>query len=248
VQTALLVLAGIGAGLVGTMAGLASLISYPALIAVGLGPVAANVTNTLALMGTTIGGVAGSRPELAGRGPQIRRLAVPAVIGGVTGATLLLVTPAEAFEKVVPWLIGVGALAVQIRPRPVPHDEPPAERESDSRLLWGGVLVVSVYGGYFGAAAGVLLLALLLVLTGDSVVRGSALRTALLGTANAVAGVSFAIFGPVDWPAAAALFAGLVMGSRLGPVLLRHSPDRLMRILISIAGLGLAVKLGLDAY
>src|SRR5690242_11871191 len=101
----LLVAAGLGAGLTGSVAGLASLVSYPALLATGLGPVSANVTNTVALICSGIGSTAGSRPELVGQGPRLRRLGVIGALGGLLGGTLLLVTPAGAFERLVPWLI-----------------------------------------------------------------------------------------------------------------------------------------------
>src|SRR4051812_848542 len=115
---ALLGLAGMGAGLVGTVAGLASLVSYPALLAAGLGPLAAHVTNTVALVGNAVGGIHASRPELAGQRTRIRRLIPPAIIGGTTGGALLLLTPPDAFERIVPWLIGLGSLAVLVRPDP----------------------------------------------------------------------------------------------------------------------------------
>jgi hypothetical protein len=248
---ALLVLAGLGAGLIGNVAGLASLVSYPALLVAGLGPVAANVTNTVALVGSGIGGIHGSRPELMGQRARVRGLAVPAVGGGAAGGVLLLITPAGGFEKVVPWLIALGSVAVLLRPRPSPvrlaggADLGPDARD---RWLWWGVLLISVYGGYFGAAAGVLLVALLLLLTGESVARSSAARTILLFLANGVAALYFAIFGPVDWLAALWMGSGVVAGSRLGPMILRRAPERPIRILIAVAGMGLAIRLGLEAY
>ncbi len=242
-----LVLAGIAAGLVGTVAGLATLVSYPALLAAGLAPVAANVTNTVALTGNALGGIHGSRPELTGQRELVRRLVPPAVLGGVAGGLLLLLTPSEAFARIVPWLVGLASLAVLLRPRPEAVAGRATSRRHD-RLLRSGVLLVGVYGGYFGAAAGVLLLALILWFTGESVARGSAARTLLLSLANGVAAVTFALAGPVHWPAALAMASGFVAGSRLGPVVLRHSPDAVLRPVIALAGLGVAVHLGLDAY
>jgi uncharacterized membrane protein YfcA len=241
----MLSLAGVGAGLVGTVAGLASLVSYPALLAAGLGPLAANVTNTVALVGNAVGGLHGSRPELSGQRARIRRLVPPAVVGGTAGGALLLVTPPDAFERIVPWLIGLGSLAVLVRPDPQVLTG--GSRRHD-RLLWWGVLAVAVYGGYFGAAAGVLLLALILYLTGENVARGSAVRLTLLSLANAVAALTFAFAGPVHWPAALVMGAGFVAGSRLGPVVLRRSPDAAMRFLVAAAGVAMAVHLGIEAY
>jgi uncharacterized membrane protein YfcA len=112
----------------------------------------------------------------------------------------------------------------------------------------GGVFVVAIYGGYFGAAAGVLLLALLLVTTAESLPRGNAMKNLLLGLANAVAAVAFVAFGPVRWSAVIPLAAGCLFGGRLGPVIVRRVPAAPLRILIACAGVGLAIRLGVDAY
>lgn len=243
----LLVLAGIGAGLVGSIAGIASLISYPALLATGLAPVTANVTNTVALIFQGIATMHGSSPELAGARQRelVRRLVAWAVLGGIVGGVLLLKTPSEAFAKIVPWLIGGAAIGVLVRPRP-PAEGRPLHRETVP--LQAGVFLIGIYGGYFGAAAGVLLLALLLTLTGENLARSSAVRGALLFSANGVAALYFMIFGDVQWTAVLPLALGLLVGGRTGPVVLRHAPPGPMRVLIAITGLGLAIYLGLDAY
>jgi uncharacterized membrane protein YfcA len=242
----LLVLAGVGAGLVGSIAGIASLISYPALLATGLAPVTANVTNTVALIFQGLAVVHGSAPELRGDRQRqlIRRLLAWAVLGGIVGGILLLSTPPDAFARIVPWLIGGSALAVLLRPRPAATVPPARERFG----LRAGVFLIGVYGGYFGAAAGVMLLALLLTLTGEPLARSSAVRTVLLSSANAVAAVCFIVFGQVHWAAVLPLSLGLLIGGRTGPVLLRHAPAGPMRVLIALAGLGVAVHLGLAAY
>ena len=125
----LLVAAGFAAGLSGTIAGLASLFSYPALLAAGLPPVPANVTNTVALTVNTVGAVAGSRPELTGQGPTVRRLAVPVVLGGAVGAALLLLTPSAAFEAIVPVLVGAASVVLLLQPRV----RAAAERRAEAR-------------------------------------------------------------------------------------------------------------------
>jgi uncharacterized membrane protein YfcA len=245
-QVPLLVLAGVGGGLTGSIAGLASLISYPALLAVGLPPVTANVTNTVALVFNSAGSVLGSRPELVGQRTRVRRLGAIGVVGGVVGGVLLLATPSGSFERVVPWLIGLGSLTILFSRRPAP--DPDAPPHTDSGLVLGGVFVIGVYGGYFGAAAGVLLLALLLATTPESLPRCNALKNIVLGLANMVAALVFAVFGSVDWAVALPLAVGLFVGGRAGPVVVRHSPARLLRIVIALAGVGLAVYLGIDAY
>jgi uncharacterized membrane protein YfcA len=245
-----LVLAGFGGGLTGTVAGLASLVSYPALLAVGLPPVAANVTNTVALVFDSVGAVRGSRRELAGQAPRARPLAAIAVAGGITGGILLLLTPAGSFADVVPVLIGLAALAVLL-PRRVPSaatgtSEPPPARPAVA--VGAAVYCIGIYGGYFGAAAGVMLLALLLFTTGEPFARANALKNLLLGLANAVAAVSFAVFGPVRWTVVVPLAAGFLVGGRLGPIVVRRVPAGPLRLLVAAAGLGLAVHLGLNAY
>jgi uncharacterized membrane protein YfcA len=115
-------------------------------------------------------------------------------------------------------------------------------------VLSAGVFSVAIYGGYFGAAAGVVLLALLLVSTVEPLPRATALRNLLLGSANAVAALAFIVWGPVRWSAAIPLGLGFLAGGRLGPIVVRHVPAAPLRVLIACAGLGLAVHLGLDAY
>jgi uncharacterized membrane protein YfcA len=240
-----LLLAGFGAGLTGSVAGLASLISYPTLLALGLPPVSANVSNTVALVFNSIGSVWGSRPELIGQGTRARQLGPIAVAGGLTGGFLLLETPSSAFALVVPWLIGLASLAILLQRNPTLRA--PTEHRP-TRKLSAGVFLVAVYGGYFGAAAGVLLLALLLVIAAEPLARGNAMKNLLLGLANAVAAVAFVAFGPVRWSAVIPLAAGCLLGGRLGPIIVRRVHAAPLRVLIACAGLGLAVHLGLDAY
>jgi uncharacterized membrane protein YfcA len=252
VDFGLLVLAGVGAGLVGSVAGLASLISYPALLATGIPPVTANVTNTVALVLNSAGSVSASIPELKGQGPRLRRLAVAAVLGGATGAALLLSTPSSAFERAVPWLIAGASLAILIQRSPrqlalegaLHHPD----HHRDPRWLPVGTFLVTIYGGYFGAAAGVMLLAMYLLTTGEGVPRGNALRNVVLGLANSTAAVGFIVLTDVAWSAALPLAIGLFMGGRLGPRVVRRAPQTLIRRVIAVLGLGLAVHLGIQAY
>jgi uncharacterized membrane protein YfcA len=258
----LLVGAGVAAGLCGSMAGLASLFSYPALLAVGLPATAANVTNTVALAFSTAGAAAGSRPELAGQAGTVGRLALVAVPGGALGAGLLLLTPPGVFEVVVPVLVAAASVALLLQPRLRARSE--RRRRADgpgaadasafagsswpSRPVLAGVLAVSVYGGYFGAAAGVLMLALVLVGLPVSLLQGNALKTMLLGLANLVAAAGFAVFGPVEWWAVPPMAAGLLVGAWCGPALARRLPAAVLRTAIAVAGMGLAVSLALQSW
>ncbi|GAA1838939.1 sulfite exporter TauE/SafE family protein [Pseudonocardia ailaonensis] len=247
----LLFLAGLGGGFTGAVAGLASLISYPALLAVGLPPVVANVTNTVAMIGTTAGSVAGSRPELKGQGPVLVRLCLLTAVGGAAGGALLLVTPGDTFASVVPWLIALASVLLVVAPRLRQWAERRTEEGAASTPLGPLTLVaafgVAVYGGYFGAAAGVMMLALLSVAWSQSLARSNAAKNVATGAANIVAAVVFAFTGPVNWAAAGVLCAGLLVGSRIGPVLVRRVPATPLRIAIGLAGLGLAVSLWLQA-
>lgn len=243
----LLVAAGIGAGLAGSIAGLASLFSYPALLAVGLPAVTANVTNTVALAFSSLGSTAGSRPELVGQGPTVRRFAPVAVAGGAAGVVLLLLTPPEAFERIVPFLVGAASVVLLLQPRirAVAESRPGA---GSGPALLAAMFAIAVYGGYFGAAAGVLMLALLLVGLPVSLLQGNALKNVLLGVANGTAALGFAVFGPVDWWSVLPLAAGLLVGARTGPVLARLLPTTALRVGIGLAGIGLAVWLAAEAW
>lgn len=245
---AFLFAAGIAGGLTGSIAGLASVATYPALLVVGLPPVTANVTNTVALVFNGVGSVWGSRPELAGQGAWIKRISGAAAAGGAAGAALLLSTPAEDFKRVVPVLLGLASMAILMPPG---GKASVAGHQRHTVTVWlevAAIFVICIYGGYFGAAAGVLLLALLLRSGGAALAHANAGKNVILGVANGVAALIFTFFAPVQWPAVLVLGLGCLLGSRLGPVVVRHAPAGPLRVLIGAAGLALAVKLGLDAY
>ena len=242
----MLLVAGFGAGLVGSVAGLASLLSYPALLAVGLPPLAANVSNTVALVFSGVGSVLGSRVELRGQAPRLRPLGAAAVAGGATGAALLLLTPASAFETVVPLLVLVASVLVLLAPSPSELAEIRVSGAGPRLML--GIFAVGIYGGYFGAAAGVMMLALLLMATRESMVRLIAAKNALLGLSNGVAAVAFVLLGPVLWAAVLPLGLGFFLGGRLGPAIARRAPARLLRTLVGVTGIALAAYLAVDTY
>ena len=249
-DVAFLAAAGVTGGLTGSIAGLASVATYPALLVVGLPPVTANVTNTVALVFNGIGSVLGSRPELKGQGRWLRRILPVTALGGAAGAALLLSTPADGFEKIVPFLLGLASLTIVL----------PLRNNQDARVAGHGrhtatvvfesaaIFLICVYAGYFGAAGGVVLLALLLRAGHASLAHANASKNVIAGLANTVAALVFTFLAPVDWPAVAALGIGCLVGSRLGPVVVRHAPAGPLRVLIGVAGVALAVKLGIDAY
>ncbi|WP_327091618.1 sulfite exporter TauE/SafE family protein [Nonomuraea sp. NBC_01738] len=232
---------GVFAGIVSTVVSLASVVSYPALLAFGLPPLSANVTNTVALMFTGAGAAAGSRPELAGQGRLVLRLGRLSALGGASGAALLLLTPARAFEVVAPWLIA-GASLLLVRP------PKPGHGREDALLPRIGIFAVAVYTGYFGAAGGILMFAVLSSMLDRSPAKVNAMKNVISGLSNAVAAVGFALFGPVDWGAVGPLAAGFLLGGWIGPSIARRLPGHSLRYLAAGCGLVVAVKLGWESY
>ena len=246
-----LVAAGTLAGLVSTVASVASVVSYPVLLAIGLPPLAANVTNTVALLFTGVGAAAGSRPELAGQRARLLRLGPACVLGGVAGAAVLLLTPASWFGYAAPVLIAAGSVILLI-PRPAaraPAARDPAGREPvPGWWVCAAVAGVACYIGYFGAAGGILMLALLAATQAGPLPRANAAKNVLNGLANAAAAVAFAWFGPVNWAVVPPLAAGFLAGGAAGPAVVRRLPARVLRIGVAAAGLAIAIKLGAAAY
>ncbi len=239
--------AGAVAGLVGTAGGITSLVSYPALLLAGVAPVQANIANLVALVACWPGSAVASQPELRGRGPWLLRWGVVAAAGGAIGSVLLLNTSAGVFDRLVPFLVAAGSLALLFQPWLAAR---PAWQDDDGRgkalLLPAGLLALSVYNGYFGAGSGVLLLALLLLTTDPLLPGANALKNMVIGAATIISAVLFAVLTRVDWAAVAALAAGLFAGSLMGPWVARRLPPGILRWLVALSGLALAVRLWLD--
>ncbi len=239
----LLVAAGTVAGIAGTAGGITSLVSYPALLAVGVPPLPANVANIVAVVTCWPGAALASGPELAGRGSWLWRWSWVAAAGGAAGATLLLCTPPGAFGRVVPFLVAAGSLALLAQPRlAARYGEQPRH---GTLILLTGLLVLSAYGGYFGAGSGVLTLAMLLFTVNRQLATANALKNMLIGAGTVVSALVLIVAGPVDWAAVVPLAAGLFAGSTIGPRLARRIPARVLRWLVVLLGLALAVKLWL---
>jgi uncharacterized membrane protein YfcA len=199
----------------------------------------------------SVGSVSASRPELVGQRRHVQRLAIAGVTGGAVGGALVLLTPGDSFEKAVPWLIGLASLAILVRRRLVEVPLQEGHRHASAEVgpgVLSAIGVVGIYAGYFGAGAGVMMLSLLLYVTGDSLPRANAVKNVVLGLSNGIAALTFAAFGPVRWLVVVPLGIGLFIGGRLGPVVVRRAPQAPLRIGIAVAGVGLAIKLALDAY
>jgi uncharacterized membrane protein YfcA len=238
----LLLSGGAIAGVVGTAGGITSVISYPALLSVGVPALPANATNIVALVACWPGSALTSRPELRGRASWLRRWALVAAAGGAVGAGLLVSTPAGVFGRVVPFLLIFASLCLLLQPRLSAWQE--THVHCDSRLLLpAGLFLVSVYNGYFGAGAGVMVLALLLLTVDQHTARANALKNMLVGVATVVSAVTVVLFGPVNWTAAVPLALGMFVGSTVGPSVARRLPGNVLRWLVALTGLGLAVRL-----
>jgi uncharacterized membrane protein YfcA len=245
-EALVLLAAGTLGGLFSTVVSIASLVSYPVLLALGVPPLSANMTNTVSLVLTGAGSVLSSKPELAGQGRRVLRLGATTALGGAAGATVLLVTPGSTFTVVVPVLIGGASLVLLVQPR-IKSLSPAAG--GGNRLVQGAALfAVALYVGYFGAAAGVLLLVVLSMMTDESLITVNAVKNAVSGMANALAATCFAVFGEVRWTFVAPLAAGFLLGGLIGPKIARRVPAGPFRVVVSLCGIGLAVRLGISAY
>jgi uncharacterized protein len=236
--------AGIIAGLVGTAGGITSLVSYPALLAVGIPAVSANIANIVAIVACWPGSALASRPELTGKSPWLRRWVPVAALGGVLGSALLLSTPPGTFERVVPFLVVTGSLALLVQPWLSARCQRPTGASTTLGLLLG-LLALALYGGYFGAGSGVMILALLLFTTDSELPKANALKNMLVGATVILAAAAFAAFGSVNWAAVAPLGAGMFAGSTLGPRVTRWMPAAVLRWLIALLGIALAIQLWL---
>jgi uncharacterized protein len=243
-DVALMLGAGVLAGVVGSAGGIASLISYPVLLAVGLPPKPANVADTVAFVACLPGSTLGARPELQGQGRRVLRLSPLAVAGSAAGAALLLLTPAGVFGRIVPFLVAFAAVALLVQPRVSRWLE---ERPGAGGWLWPqcGLLAVWVFDGYWGVGAGVMALAVLTVAVETHLPRANALKNVLLGVADVACSIVFILYGPVRWAAVVPLALGVLAGSRLGPSLTRRIPAGVLRVVVALVGFGLAVDLWL---
>jgi uncharacterized protein len=282
--------AGLAAGTINTVVGSGTLITFPTLLAFGYPPVLANVSNNVGLVPGVASGVHGYRAELAGQRRRIIRLGSASASGGLVGAILLLVLPADAFEAIVPALIGVAVVMVLIQPRlarwmarrqadrlaagpgggdlgdlgadPDPARPPrpldggttavgvlPAtdvERRTvaiGGPVLWFFVFCAGVYGGYFGAAQGVLLIGMLGIALNDSLQRTNAVKNVLAGLVNGLAAIVFIALTHVDWGVAGLIAAGSIIGGQVGARVGRRLQPWALRLVIVCVGVAALVKL-----
>jgi uncharacterized membrane protein YfcA len=240
-RACVLIAAGLVAGAVGAAGGVTSLVSYSALLGIGVPPLQANVCSLVAAVACWPGSAATSRRELARTNRSLTGMLALAGCAAAVGSVALLVTPPGVFVRIAPFLVALASLVMLVQPRLTARA---ARRTGRLRLLtWPLIGLVSIYSGYFGAGSGIMLLALLLVLVDNRVPEANAIKNMLLGAATLASAVVFVVAGPVDWTAVVPLGAGLFAGSALGPVIARRVPPRALRW--AVAGLGLALAVGL---
>jgi uncharacterized protein len=239
-----IVAVGFAAGTINTIVGSGSLITFPTLLALGYPPVVANVTNTVGLVPGSLSGAIGYRRELEGQRDRALRLGVASVLGGITGGVLLLALPATSFERVVPFLILIAVALVAVQPR---LSAVMARRRSGGQThtvpLFVTVYLTGIYGGYFGAAQGVILIALLGIFLTEDIQRLNGLKNVLAFLVNAVAAVLFILVAPVAWPAALLLAVGSITGGQVGAVVGRRLSPLLLRGVIIGVGTLVALRL-----
>lgn len=240
-EMAAVLLAGVAAGTINTVVGSGTLITFPTLLAFGVPPVTANVSNTVGLVPGSVSGAIGYRRELRGQRARLLRLASASLVGGVLGAVLLLALPAEAFSTIVPVLIMAGVVLVLLQPRISRWAAARAETRGGPHphgALWVWVLVMltGVYGGYFGAAQGVLLMAILGIGIQDHIQRLNGAKNVLAGLVNAVAAVIFVVVAEVDWLIVALIAVGATVGGQLGATVGRRLPPVALRLVIATVG------------
>jgi len=239
--------AGLAAGTVNVIVGSGSLITFPVLLALGYPPVLANVSNTVGLVPGSLSGVVAYRRELAGQGHRVVRLGTASLAGGLTGAVLLLSLPDGVFKAAVPVLIAVAALLMAAQPRMSAGLERRGPRRAHGGgWLLAGVFLTGVYGGYFGAAQGVILIALLAIFIDDDLQRLNGAKNVLALVVNATAGLFFIATTSISWSVAGLIAAGSIIGGQVGGRYGRRLPAPLLRWVIVVVGLGVAVGLAVE--
>ena len=244
---AFLLVAGLVAGAVNAAAGGGSLLVFPSLLAVGLSPLAANVTNSIAQWPGYVGIIAGARRDLQGQGRRMVLTSVVSVVGSAVGCTLLLVLPSAVFDAVVPTLVLLASAVFALQPLIRRWTAPTPGAPDRLGTLLPTVFLAAVYGGYFGGALGVILIATLSLFAHDSLVRLNALKGLLSLVVATVTVVYFSIGAPVEWLAVAALAPTTLVGGYVGARIARRSPERVLRAAVVVLGMTVGVYLLMSA-
>ncbi|HWE58747.1 MAG TPA: sulfite exporter TauE/SafE family protein [Solirubrobacteraceae bacterium] len=237
--------AGIAAGTINTVVGSGTLITFPTLLAFGYPPVTANVSNTIGLVPGSVSGAIGYRSELSGQRERVLMLGAAAVGGGVLGSILLLVLPASAFKAIVPFFIGVALLLIlaQKQINRALGDRRRGVGQGVPVAAIAGAFGCGIYGGYFGAAQGILMMSVLGLSMDDSLQRLNAVKVITTGLTNLVAGVVFVIAAHIAWDVAGLIAGGSIIGGVLGARYGRRLSPAALRALIVVVGIVAIVRL-----
>jgi uncharacterized membrane protein YfcA len=241
--------AGFAAGGINAVVGSGTLVTFPVLLAVGLPPVTATVSNSLGLVTGNLAGAIGYRRELKGQRQLLLRLLPASILGALTGAFLLLHLPASSFEAIVPVLIGLAVVLVAVQPalqRALTRRRPPGEADAEPTIgpgrlaaLFAGAYATGTYGGYFAASQGVLQIGIFGLLIRESLQRLNALKNVLTTAVNGVAALAYVVVATdrVDWRAALLIAAGALLGGHVGARFGRRLPSAVLRTAIVVLGL-----------
>lgn len=241
-EAVLIFLAGIGAGTINAVVGSGTLITFPTLLAFGIPPVTANVSNTIGLVPGSISGAIGYRRELGGQRDRVMRFALASVLGGIVGGVLLLTLPDDAFAAIVPGLVVLGLLTVIFQPRISAWTARRAgaagkvQGRFGSWWVWPAIFVTGIYGGYFGAAQGILLMAVMGIGLDETLQRLNAVKNVLAALVNGVSGLLFALVADVDWRIVILIAVGATIGGQLGAKVGRRLSPIALRVTIVAVG------------
>ncbi|MGD7787182.1 sulfite exporter TauE/SafE family protein [Propionibacteriaceae bacterium Y1700] len=245
-QLALVLLAGAGAGFINAVVGTGTLITFPTLLALGLPPLVANMSNTVGLFPGGVSAVVSSRQDLVGQRSRVIRLAIASAIGGVIGAVLLLRLPPGVFQIAVPILIAIGCVLVLLSPKvskaaAARRERPGAAADEPMKpavaiAVWFAVLGAGIYGGYFGAAQGVIMMGVMGMAMTETLARLNVVKNLLVTLVNGIAAAIFIVIGPINWQVAITIAIGSVLGAALGARIGRKLPPTLYRVIIVTIG------------
>jgi len=238
--------AGAAAGAVNAIAGAGSLITFPTMVALGLPPLSANVTNTVGIVPGAVGGALGYTDLLREQRQRLARLLAPMMLGAVAGTALLLLTSNAAFEAIVPVLIAASCLLLLFQPRLMARISHAGNEHSP--FLTAGLLFSGAYGAYFGSAVSILLLALLALFVSDTLQHLNAIKILLVGFANLLAALVYAFLAPVEWRYVVCLMVASLLGGRLGAHYARRVPSETLRVTVAVLGLAVAAALAVRAF
>jgi hypothetical protein len=236
--------AGLAAGTVNVIVGSGSLITFPTLLALGYPPVLANVSNNVGLVPGSGSAVVAYRREMEGQRPRLVKLGAASLTGGITGAVLLLALPSSVFKAAIPALVLLATVLMAVQPRVSAWLAARGERQVHGGApLLVGVFLTGIYGGYFGAAQGVILISLLAIFIDDDLQRLNGTKNALALLVNGVAAIVFVLSTHIDWSVAALIAAGSIVGGQLGGHYGRRLRADILRVCIVVVGLGVSIAL-----